>query len=249
MSTMCLPYHAHIESDMYQEDRKLDIPGPFSQLPWTEVHFFLHPQRVEDFTSRSGCYIWEMTSTGWTMMRHYHRLSFSKEISPKCNEFRSKLLLFCRNICKQHINRIQIGCGVLPCVVQASFLNQFERVHSQIDVRAFALRRKESLWSRLAYHNGLIWLLEICCWILIFFCTPCHVWVYVCFSLCLMITYECIIFFFKCNTYTYIFCIYTFYFLWIDVRAFGVRVFTRVMDGMLEGALPVRFLGSYPPWN
>ena len=25
---------------------------------------------------------------------------FSKEISPKCNEFRSKLLLFCRNICK-----------------------------------------------------------------------------------------------------------------------------------------------------
>lgn len=33
MSTMCLPYHAHIESDMYQEDRKLDIPGPFSQLP------------------------------------------------------------------------------------------------------------------------------------------------------------------------------------------------------------------------
>lgn len=112
MSIMCLPYHAHIEYDMYQEDRKLDIPGPFSQLPWAEVRFFLHPQRVEDFTSWSGCYIWEMTSTGLTMMRHYHRLSFSKEISPKCNEFRSKLLLFCRNICKQHINRIQIGCGV-----------------------------------------------------------------------------------------------------------------------------------------
>ena len=103
--------------------------------------------------------------------------------------------------------------AVLPCVVQASFLNQFERVHSQIDVRAFALRRKESWWSRLGYHNGLIWLLEVCCWILIFFCTPCHVWVYVCFSLCLMITYECIIFFFKCNTYLHFLYIHILFFV------------------------------------
>ena len=90
----------------------------------------------------------------------------------------------------------------------------------------------------------LIWLLEVCCWIydnihifwylrILDICA----YIYMFFLSLRMIKFECI--------FLQMICIHNF---WIDVRAFGVRV-TRVMDGMLEGAILVRFLVEFSREN